>query len=108
MFGGFDISEVGFEDMAVGHVPVEDGAQQEEGIHNNGADEPKVEGFSQGVARMCEGECARAKGTRMTSRRTTVRTLARFVSEVQMKTDCAQSIRLSRVSNQYGCTLPFQ
>ena len=46
MFGGFDISEVGFEDMAVGHVPVEDGAQQEEGIHNNGADEPKVEGFS--------------------------------------------------------------
>lgn len=23
---------------------------------NNGADEPKVEGFSQGVARMCEGE----------------------------------------------------
>ena len=56
MFGGFDISEVGFEDMAVGHVPVEDGAQQEEGNHNNGADEPKVEGFSQGVARMCEGE----------------------------------------------------
>lgn len=49
MFGEFDISEVGFEDMAVGHVPVEDGAQQEEGIH-------KVEGFSQGVVRMCEGE----------------------------------------------------
>ena len=44
--GAFDISEVGFEDMAVGHVPVKDGTQQEEGIHNNGVDEPKVEGFS--------------------------------------------------------------
>jgi hypothetical protein len=38
MFGEFDISEVGFEDMTVGHVPVEDGAQQKEGIHEDGAE----------------------------------------------------------------------
>ena len=46
---------------------------------------------------MCEGERHEDD-----EQETTVRTLARFVSEVQMKTDCAQSVRLSRVSNQYG------